>query len=200
MTNEIRNKIAKVYELVKRGEQCERQVAEKALERLLKKHNLSSEEVSKIHLKLYKFKYSSDLDKKLLLQLLTYFFEGKHRSYTLYTGDVREIGIEMEYLDYVQVECAYEYFKRHMNQQWREFALPLVKKKRTTKTKNRRRKELQDVFFSKYILSSKIYLEKQVCNRSNYTQKELEDLYALSGVEGGKFNGQLFTGLHIENE
>lgn len=164
----------------------------------MSKYNLSAEEVAKIHLKMYKFKYTSDLDKRLLFQLLTYFFEGKHNSYTLYTDNVREIGIEMEYLDYVQIECAYEYFKRHMNQQWREFALPLVKKKRTTKTKNKRRKELQDVFFSKYILSSKIYLEKQVSNGSDYTQKELEDLYALSGVQGGKFNQQVSTGLYLE--
>lgn len=198
MTDEIKNKIAKVYELVKRGEQGERQAAEKALDRLLKKYNLSAEEIAKIHLKMYKFKYTSDLDKMLLCQLLTYFFEGKYKKYTLYTGDVREIGIEMEYLDYVQIECAYEYFKRHMNQQWREFALPLVKKKRTTKTKNKRRKELQDVFFSKYIISSKIYLERQVGDGSNYTQKELEDLYALSGVQGGKFNQQVSTGLYLE--
>lgn len=198
MTDEIKDKIAKVYELVKRGEQGEQQAAEKALDRLSKKYNLSAEEVAKIHLKMYKFKYTSDLDKMLLCQLLTYFFEGKYKKYTLYTGDVREIGIEMEYLDYVQIECAYEYFKRHMNQQWREFALPLVKKKRTTKTKNKRRKELQDVFFSKYILSSKIYLTRQVGDGSNYTQKELEDLYALSGVQGGKFNQQVGTGLYLE--
>ena len=165
MTDEIKNKIAKVYELVKRGEQGERQAAEKALDRLLKKYNLSAGEVAKIHLKMYKFKYTSDLDKMLLCQLLTYFFEGKYKKYTLYTGDVREIGIEMEYLDYVQVECTYEYFKRHMNQQWREFALPLVKKKRTTKTKNKRRKELQDVFLAntsyplKFIWKDKLVME-----------------------------------------
>lgn len=198
MTDEIRDKIAKVYELVKRGEQGEQQAAEKALERLLKKYNLSPDQVAKIHLKMYRFKYATDLDKRLLLQLLTYFFEGKHKSYTLYTGIVKEIGIEMEYLDYVQIECAYEYFKRHMNQQWREFALPLVNKKRTAKTKNKYRKELQDVFFSKYVIASKIYLERQVSDGSNYTQKQRESLYALRDVEGGKFNQQVNTGLYLE--
>ncbi|WP_372473335.1 hypothetical protein AB4865_10950 [Capnocytophaga sp. ARDL2] len=198
MTEEVRQKIAKVYELVKRGVNGEKQSAERALERLIKKYNLSAQEIEKMHLKMYKFKYTSDLDKMLLCQLLTYFFEGKYKKYTLYTGDVREIGIEMEYLDYVQIECAYEYFKRHMNQQWREFALPLVKKKRTTKTKNKRRKELQDIFFSKYILSSKIYLVRQVGDGSNYTQKELEDLYALRGVEGGTYHQQVTTGLYLK--
>lgn len=198
MTEEIRQKIAKVYELVKRGVEGEQQAAEKALERLLKKYNLSAEEIEKIHLKMYRFKYSSELDKRLLFQLLYYFFENKYNSHTLYTGDVREVGIKMEYLDWVQVECAYEYFRRHMNQQWKEFALPLVKKKRTTKTKNNRRKELQAVFFSKYILKSKIYHEKQLSDGRNPTEKELVDLCALNGVQGGTYNNQVTTGLYLE--
>lgn len=113
MTDEAKIKIAKVYELVRRGEQGEQQAAEKALQRLLSKYNLSEEEVAKMHLKEYVFKYASDLDKRLLCQLFEYFFKDKYdgKLYTC-TWRVKEISVEMEYLDYIQIESAYGYFKR----------------------------------------------------------------------------------------
>ncbi len=200
MTDEIKIKIAKVYELVRRGEQGEQQAAEKALQRLLGKYNLSEEEVAKFHLKEYVFKYVSDLDKRLFRQLFEYFFKDKYNG-KLYicTWRVKEISVEMEYLDYIQIECSYEYFKRHMNQQWRKFALPLIKQCRTLKSKNKRRQELQNAFFSRYIIKSGIYHQYQVRDVYLTNRREMENLMLFSDIEGGMLKGQVTTGLYLDS-
>ncbi len=199
MTDEIKSKIAKVYELVRRGEQGEQQAAEKALQRLLSKYNLSEEEVAKMHLKEYVFKYATDLDKRLLCQLFEYFFKDKYNG-KLYicTWRVKEISVEMEYLDYIQMESAYGYFKRHLNAQWRKFALPLIKRYRTLKSKNKRRQELQDAFFSRYIIKSGIYHQHQVRDVDLTNRREMENLILFNNIEGGALKGQVTTGLYLE--
>lgn len=197
MNNIIKEKLAKVYELVKRGEQGEKQAAEQALQRLLKKYNLSEDEIAKIHLKKYAFKYASELDKQLLFQLFNYFFENKYCKFYQNTNTVKEINVEMEYLDWVQIETAYEYFKRHLNAQWRKLALPLIKRCKTTKGKNKRREELQEAFFTKYIIKSGIYRPNQI-EKKKVSNKEFENLCLFSNVEGGVLKGQMTTGLYLE--
>lgn len=197
MTEEVRQKIAKVYELVKRGVNGEKQSAERALERLIKKYNVSEKELDSLILKKYSFKYVSEIDKRLLFQLLLYFFEYKYTNYFLCTGTVKEIRIKMEYTDYIQVVCAYEYFRRHMNKEWKKHALPILNRCRTTKTKNKRRKELQEAFFSSYLLASKIYRNTQISNNEEPTESELRDFYAFRNVQGGTYNQQVTTGLYL---
>ena len=60
MTNETKDKIAKIYELVKRGAtEGEKQAAEIALNKLLKKFNLTDEFLETINLREYEFKYAT---------------------------------------------------------------------------------------------------------------------------------------------
>ena len=62
MNDKVKEKIAKVYELVKRGIAGERQSAEKMLKKLLEKYNISEAELNSIDEKKYYFKYASNLD------------------------------------------------------------------------------------------------------------------------------------------
>ena len=66
MNDKVKEKITKVYELVKRGIAGEQQSAEKMLNKLLEKYNISEDELNSIAEKEYYFKYSSDLDQWLL--------------------------------------------------------------------------------------------------------------------------------------
>ena len=76
MTNENKDKITKIYELVKRGAtEGEKQAAEIALNKLLKKFNLTDEFLATIHLREYEFKYATQLDLDLFQQLHLYFFK-----------------------------------------------------------------------------------------------------------------------------
>lgn len=197
MNTEIKDKIAKVLELASRGVDGEKTAAKKALSRLMKKYNLSDEDLSKIKLQRYFFKYKTNLDKMIFIQLLSYFFKDQH--FTIYQNNTREkdLQIEMEYLDYVTLSCSYAYFKAHAAKQFNEFCLPHVKRCRSPKTKNAKRIELQDAFFSKYIIASNLYHPEQVksVNYSEMTGKELEaakrQLQILGDVQGGNYHAQV---------
>ena len=201
MNDKVKEKITKVYELVKRGIAGEQQSAEKMLKKLLEKYNISEDELNSIDEKEYYFKYASNLDEWLLIQLIEYFFkEKKYKLYRIKDSGVKEIAIQMPYLDWVTLDSAYGYFKPHLNQQWRKHGLPIVNRCRTTKTKNKRREEMQQTFFNLYIIRSGIYRPEQKNSNSlkSLTEEEIKRLTMLYGVEGGKYNQQVTTGLYLE--
>ena len=198
MNDKVTEKITKVYELVKRGVAGERQSAEKMLKKLLEKYNISEAELNSIDEKEYYFKYASNLDEWLLIQLIEYFFKEKnYKLYRIKNSGVKEIAIQMPYLDWVTLDSAYGYFKSHLNQQWRKHGLPVVNRCRTTKTKNKRREAMQKTFFNLYIIRSGIYHPEQK-NSKSLTEEEIKRLTMLYGVEGGKYNQQVTTGLYLE--
>ena len=201
INDKVKEKITKVYELVKRGVAGERQSAEKMLKKLLEKYNISEAELNSIDEKNYYFKYASNLDEWLLIQLIEYFFKEKnYKLYRIKDSGVKEIAIQMPYLDWVTLDSAYGYFKPHLNQQWRKHGLPVVNRCRTTKTKNKRREAMQATFFSLYIIRSGIYRPEQKNSKSlkSLTEEEIKRLTMLYGVEGGKYNQQVTTGLYLE--
>ena len=198
MNDKVKEKITKVYELVKRGVAGEQQSAEKTLKKLLEKYNISEAELNSIDEKKYYFKYASNLDEWLLIQLIEYFFKEKeYKLYRVKNRGVKEITIQMPYLDWVTLDSAYGYFKLHLNQQWRKHGLPVVNRCRTTKTKNKRREEMQETFFKLYVARSGIYRPEQKISKS-LTEEEIKRLTMLYGVEGGKYNQQVTTGLYLE--
>lgn len=198
MNDKVKEKITKVYELVKRGIAGEQQSAEKMLKKLLEKYNISEAELNSIDEKNYYFKYASNLDEWLLIQLIEYFFKEKnYKLYRIKDSGVKEISIQMSYLDWVTLDSAYGYFKTHLNQQWRKHGLPVVNRSRTTKTKNKRREAMQKTFFNLYIIRSGIYRPEQK-NSKSVTEEEIKRLTMLYGVEGGKYNQQVTTGLYLE--
>ena len=198
INDKVKEKITKVYELVKRGVAGEQQSAEKMLKKLLEKYNISEAELNSIDEKKYYFKYASNLDEWLLIQLIEYFFKEKeYKLYRVKNRGVKEITIQMPYLDWVTLDSAYGYFKPHLNQQWRKHGLPVVNRCRTTKTKNKRREEMQETFFKLYVARSGIYRPEQKISKS-LTEEEIKRLTMLYGVEGGKYNQQVTTGLYLE--
>ena len=82
MNEKVKDKIAKVYELVKRGVAGEQESAEKMLNKLLEKYNISENELNNINEKEYYFKYASNLDEWLLIQLIENFFKEKNNKLT----------------------------------------------------------------------------------------------------------------------
>lgn len=201
MNLSTKEKIAKIYELVKRGTtEGEKVAAEIALQKLLKKHDLSEEYLLTIHLTQYEFKYSTQLDLDLFVQLHNYFFKDKEFNASK-TGFTRKsIFINLEYVDWVLMSTAYEYFKRHMNAQFKKICVPLIKKCRSAKTQNQRRKELQKEFFSKYVIKSGIYHQEQIkkVDISNLSNKAKADKERIDGIEGGNYHTQINTGLYLE--
>lgn len=196
-----KEKIAKIYELVKRGStEGEKAAAEIALNKLLKKHDLSEEYLLTIHLTEYEFKYSTQLDLDLFVQLHSFFFKGKEFNATKTAFTRKSIFINLEYLDYVLLSTSYAYFKRHMNAQFKKVCVPIINRCRSSKTKNSRRKELQTEFFSRYVIKSKIFNDEQITqvDSSKLSQKSKQDKERIAGIEGGNYHTQINTGLYLE--
>jgi hypothetical protein len=201
MTEEVRKKVEKVYRLVNNGVQGEKDAAKAALDRLMKKYNLNDKDIESIAIKIYSFKYSNNMDLMLLGQLMNYFFKDKNIKAYKHTYGIREVRISLEYMDYVLLSSSYEYFRRHMKAQFKELCAKEINRRRSAKTKNKRRAELQDVFFRTYAIKSKIYHPEEVetIDLSELSEKELKDRLKVSGVKGGEFNTQVSTGLYLEN-
>lgn len=197
MNTEIKDKIAKVLELANRGIEGEKDAAKNALDRLMKKYNLSDEDLAKIKLTKYLFKYKTNLDMMMFQQILKYFFVGKNFRVVRYTSGQKSLAVELEYLDWVTIDSAYEYFRRHAADQFKQFCLPHIKRCRTTKTKNAKRDELQTAFFSKYVIASNIYHPEQIeqIDHSEMSNKEREISHKraqiLGDVQGGQFHTQV---------
>lgn len=195
--DKIRERIVKIQALADRGVDGEKTAASIQLERMIKKYNISEEELSTIKMKKYYFKYKTNLDKRLFVQLILYFFKGQ--TFKLYQNNHngKDIEVDMEYLDYVTLSCAYEYFRAHAAKQFQEFCLPYIRRCRTTRTKNAKRAELQEAFFNRYVYESKIYHPEQMqeINFLDMSKKELESYEKLdritSKVEGGQYHTQV---------
>ncbi|MDN3673101.1 hypothetical protein QWY99_08580 [Flavobacterium branchiarum] len=201
MNEQLKDKISKIYEIVKRGTtEGEKIAAEIALNKLLKKHDLTDEFIKTMHLKEYEFKYATNLDLQLFIQLHKFFFKEKEFNAYKSTLGRKSIFLSLDYIDWVLLSSSFEYFKPHMNSEFRKFCLPLIKRCKTTKTKNARRAKLQDVFFGQYVMKSKIYHKEQIgtIDLSKLSEKELADREQLSKIEGGSYSTQITTGLYLE--
>lgn len=200
ITPELREKIAKVYELVNRGATAgERQAARNRLDKILSKYNLDGIDLDNLDLTSYFFKYTSQLE-NWLLQTLVYVFLPHIDMYKVarkQTYKMRQIRIELKQLDYITLECSYEYFRRHMKAEWKKVCMPQVKSCRASKRKLRRAK-LQDLFFNEYSIKSQLYREgdlKTMDVDAMSVNEQYDRALLIKNVEGGKYNRQVSNGL-----
>lgn len=191
--NKIKERISKIQELANRGIDGEKQAANIALDKLLKKYNINPSQVDEITKKQYFFKYSNELDMRLFVQLLHYFFKGVDFTIYKHTYKKREMSLRLNYLDNITISCSYEYFKRHMSQEWRKFSADEIRKKRKAKTKNKLRADLQEVFFTEYVVKSGICHPEQVkeLSVSEMSAAQLEYYNKLQQIQGGKYHSQI---------
>ena len=202
MTNETKDKIAKIYELVKRGAtEGEKKAAEMALNKLLKKFNLTDEFLETIELARIRIQVCNTIRPRFIYPTShVFFFKDKDFNASKSTLGRKSIFISLEYVDYILLMTAYEYFKKHMNAEFRKFCLPSISRCRTNKSKNKRRAELQKTFFSQYVMKSKIYHENQleIIDTSKLSDREYNDRKKLKDIQGGQFHQQVTTGLLLE--
>jgi hypothetical protein len=198
MTEEIRNKLAKVYALVKQGAtEGEQQAARKALDRIIERYKIDPADLDQVDLKEYRFKYSTKLEFWLFQRLVSFFTPDALEGARYSTFGVREFILKMNYMDWVTLESSYEYFRRHMKLQWQKVCAKEVKRCRKTKNRNKRKAQLQEEFLQLYLIASRLYNEKELCARdlSKMTNKQLNDLRKMQGIEGGQYNRQMTNGL-----
>lgn len=199
MDNAIKSKIEKIYALVNHGIEGEKEAAKKALDRLMKKYNIDEEYVKTIHIKLYYFTYSHELDKSLFQRLIEHLLKKDLQLYISTLGQ-RAVGAKLEYMDWVTLECAYDYFKKHMKTEYKRLVTPQLNRCRTAKSKRSKKVILDSIFFSNYVIASKLYEDHELTslNHSKMTQEQRKQRASLTGVQGGTYNQQVSTGLYLE--
>jgi len=199
MTDQLRVKIQKIYALIERGAtEGEKQAARKALERIVKVHNLDMKDIDPNALKLYSFTYATILETWLFMQIWRIFLEKNNGQKISKDPSDRRLYINVTYEDYVLMDCAYEYFRRHMKGQYNKIVIPELKKKRKSKTRAKRRKELSELFFLKYGQRSNLFLPGDLVDVTITDQKEIQDREKMNGIEGGAFKKQVVTNNLLE--
>ena len=197
MSPEIKEKLRKVYELVNSGIDGEREAAMNVLEQLMAKFGITEAQLSSLDQNEYEFGYTSKMELILLARVME----------TLYPGvvgkskrivSVKKIISTLDYTTFINIECAYEYFRRHMKAQWILLCIPELAKCRKTKTKNKLRAELQDAFISKYLIESKLVPESSIKQVPIKSGRHLNRVALVSGVQGGQYNKQIHTNKLLE--
>jgi len=209
MENSLKEKILKIYEIVNNGgTDGEKQAAKYLLDKILLKYNLEESVLKDLALTEYSFTYATTLEQYLLLRIvgsLTIVDPMQARKRTLLCGAnyslirVKHICIKMTYLDWVTVDSAYEYFRRHMKAQYKIACAPIVARCRTIKTKNAKRKELENPFFIKYCIVSNLVKDGELTKRKITDRKELAAQRLVDNIEGGSYNRQLLSNLLLNN-
>jgi hypothetical protein len=203
ITDELKEKLAKIYALVNKGAtEGERQAAKHQLDKIIAKYGIGEDMLADLHLKTYYFKYKTMVEKLLIMRLLNFFVPNDSKTiyYRTWNGTkaVKEVCYSLTYTDFVTIECSYEYFRRHMNVQYKKLVSPQLVKFRKAKTRNARREVLDDLFFQKYIIASGL-VDQSELTTAEVNDKNIGDYLLMSGVEGGQYNKQMGRGLLIEN-
>lgn len=200
MNNELKDKIEKIYRLVNGGTtEGERAAARKALDRILKSYNLDDSILNDLELREYWFSYTSNNEKLLLVAIVRKMI-GDRTGLMSIRPWTKQFRITLKYIDWVTVDSAYAYFRRHMKVQWKKVVKPVLDKCRKAKTKRIRREELDLLFIGKYIIASNLTQEGdlETINVSDMSEKEYRDRMSMSGIEGGAYNKQVVGGLFLE--
>lgn len=200
MNPEIKSRLSKVYELVNHGAtEGERQAAKLALDRLMTKYEVDNIDLKTLMYERCAFRYNTEMEIKLLLTIWHVLLEDAEigREPQRYPHR-KTVSFLLDPLERITVECAYEYFRRHMLKEWKSVCLPDLKRCRSAKGKKKRREALSSKFFTMYCVKSKLYREGELTERRITSDKELKDHQLLEGIEGGTLKKQLVTG-HLLN-
>lgn len=191
----ITEKLSKVYALAQHGAtEGERAAAKQAMDRIMKKHNLDQRVLNDLDRKQYTFTYSTELELLLLTRIMMMMVPNAIQDSSRMKKKVHSM---LRYVDYITIECAYEYFRRHMKQEYNRVLLPVLKKCRKSKTKTARRKQLGSIFFTNYVAASNLFKEGEIkmIGVDEISEKEYRDRQLMRGIQGGTFNRQLNGGL-----
>lgn len=192
MQDSLKDKIKKISELILRGAtEGERAAAEKALHRIMMAHNIQESELTRIYYKDYQFRFVSNVEKSLLTYLIHHFVPNSFKS--AIHDKVKTITISLQYAEWVTLDCAYEYFRRHMKKQYQKAVVPQLKKCRKAKTRNRLRSQLDGLFIQRYVIESNLIDQKYIVSKKATEMSHAERLQRLlmEGVEGGSYKKQV---------
>lgn len=205
---QVFDKLIKINELINRGAtEGEKDAAKIAFEKLVKKHNISKEELREVFETDYMFTYSN-MAEEFLLNHITAFVKNiwvdEVKTFR-YRGEQRKTYIKhLTKLEYIQISAMYEYFRRHMKVEYKKFVKVKVdeviamnkqisNKSRKIKV-HKERWRAQMMFIGRYLKASNLDRGNPEKERGTFSL-DLSTLTAsdFHHVEGGKYNEQIMS-------
>lgn len=191
MNSQLQKRLDKVFALINQGAtDGEKAAAKAALDRIVDNHNLHGQvNVADSSIE-RSFLYKGMIEIYLMQELMAHFnidvYNGKRTRSRIY--------MDMNYLDFIQIDCAFSYFRVHMRDQWNKTCLPLINRKRTARSKKATRDQLVQVFIPAYCDKSGIGTWTKTSRETHKMNKaEMDAALATLMVEGGKFHNQVST-------
>ena len=107
----IKSKIQKLLELSERGEEHEAEVAKAKLEELLKKNNLTLEDISSVERKERVFRYKAEEELKLLIHIIISYVGSKSEMYkaATYNQQAKMLFINLSDIEYVDIKNLFNF-------------------------------------------------------------------------------------------
>ncbi len=189
MDNNIRDRIEKVYALVNQGAtEGERIAARHQLAKILKRYNIDEESIKQPSLKSYFFPYRNYMESTLLMIIMEYLridhSQGK-RHWRKWRNGVayrfNYIELPLTYETYIECDCMYQYFRRHMRGEY--------EKVRTNFKRRKRQRDNEFIFVSQYTIKSGIVRSEDLVKADPKLINALNKIY--DNIEGGSYKRQV---------
>ena len=119
MTNAIEEKLAKILALAERGVGGEKTNAKNILEKLLKKHRLTLDDIvnnSTQELTRKEYKYKTATERTLLIQIFVSITNDNHGPYWSRRG-TRIIAFDLTVIDHVELKEMYKYYNKLLKEE-----------------------------------------------------------------------------------
>lgn len=113
MDSKIQDKLKKIKELAERGVGGERETAKKLYENLLKKYELSDDDIED-SLQVRWFRFKDDIDKKLLIHIF-YKVTGDSSYWTKKDKRMNLVGCECTEFESDEIVFYYQFYREHLN-------------------------------------------------------------------------------------
>ncbi len=118
MEAKLKEKLLKLYELVKRGIDGEKVNAELMLNKLLKKHGLTIDNIDTEELKDFYYKYTTKISAKIIRQII-YRVTNRSRIWTV--SSYKEIGTEASDYEHIQILEEIDFHLENFNKEKQQF-------------------------------------------------------------------------------
>lgn len=129
----IKQLIRKIHTLSLRGVGGEADTAKRKLDKLLATHNIALEDIIRDSVKTYKFRYKSDLERRLILQCYYSLRVKDEGTYSYYKGDRKSgscIGLDLTPAQYIDLQGMVGYYKGTLKKEVERLFVAFVHKHR----------------------------------------------------------------------
>jgi esterase/lipase len=172
----IIDQIKKVKLLSEKGIDNEKENAKLLLEKLLKKYNVSLEELLIEDRKEYKFKYKTEFDKKILFQCLAKFAPNvkEYRKYIKINNKVKKVAkniivVNLTKMEFLDVEASAKFYNKLFNKELELFLYAFLSKHNIFRENN----EKEDI---------------DTKNESKFSKEEISSIISMmSGMRDDEF-------------